>query len=244
MRYFDPKLWQGSLKDSLKYLSKLGLEVNYGLDGGISLFGMNLSRARKSYAERSESALTYCRTLKPATVLDVGSGGGQHASAFAGNGAAVTCIDYGTSIYAKTSTLTPNVSVVNADFGTWVPDRFYDLVWASHVLEHQRNVGSFISKLIACCALGGHVCIIVPAPHRRLWGGHVTLWTPGLLAYNIVLAGVDLSGATLEYGYRETWIVFSPKRIDMPALTFDSGDLDLLAPYLPKGFRENSEPWF
>ena len=232
------------MKQALKRLSKLGLEVNYGLDGGISILGMNLSRARKSYAERSESALAHCRTLTPATVLDVGSGGGQHAGAFANGGAQVTCIDYGTSIYAKTLTPTPNVHVVNADFATWNPDRAYDLVWASHVLEHQRNVGQFIDKLIACCAPDGHICVIVPAPHRRLWGGHVTLWTPGLLAYNIVLAGVDLSGATLEYGYRETWIAFRPKHIDMPALTFDSGDLDLLAPYLPKGFRENSEPWF
>ena len=104
------------MKQALKRLSKLGLEVNYALDRGIGIFGMNLSHARKSYAERSENALAHCRTLTPATVLDVGSGGGQHAGAFATGGAQVTCIDYGTSIYAKTLTPTPNVHVVNADF--------------------------------------------------------------------------------------------------------------------------------
>jgi hypothetical protein len=39
-------------------------------------------------------------------------------------------------------------------------------------------------------------------------------------------------------------MVFQPKRMDLPELTYDSGDLDKLSPYLPKGFRENAEPWF
>lgn len=232
------------MKTFLKKFSRTGIEINYSLDPGISFFGLNLSRARHGYAERSVVALDYCRRLSPRDVLDVGSGGGQHASAFASDGANVTCVDLGTSIYAKTSQKTDRVRVINTNFEFWEPDRQYDLVWASHVLEHQRNVGRFIDQLIACCTLDGHVAIIVPTPHRRLWGGHLTLWTPGLLAYNIVLSGVDLSTAELAYGYRESWIVFRPTRIDLPTLTFDSGDLDLLAPFLPKGFRENAEPWF
>lgn len=232
------------MKNFLKSLSRLGVEINYALDAGVSLFGLNVSRARHPYADRSSVALKHCLTLKVATVLDVGSGGGHQAAAFAQTGATVTCVDYGTSIYAKESSQTSGVSVVNADFAAWMPDKEYDLVWASHILEHQRNPGHFIEKLIDCCKPEGQICIIVPAPHRRLWGGHVTLWTPGLLAYNIALAGIDLSDATLEYGYRETWILFRPRRIKLPDLTFDSGDINLLAPYLPRGFRENSEPWF
>ncbi|CAA9499015.1 MAG: hypothetical protein AVDCRST_MAG91-945, partial [uncultured Sphingomonadaceae bacterium] len=30
--------------------------------------------------------------------------------------------------------------------------RRYDLVWASHILEHQRNAGIFIDKLVELCA--------------------------------------------------------------------------------------------
>lgn len=232
------------MKTFLKKLSRTGIEVNYALDPGLSLFGINLSRSRHGYADRSAVALQYCRRLSPRTVLDVGSGGGQHASAFASDGANVTCVDLGTSIYAKTSQTVERVRVINTDFERWQADRQYDLVWASHVLEHQRNLGRFIEQLIACCSPSGHVAVIVPTPHRRLWGGHLTLWTPGLLAYNIVLAGVDLSDAELAYGYRETWIVFRPTKVSLPELTFDSGDLDLLSPFLPKGFRENSEPWF
>jgi hypothetical protein len=39
-------------------------------------------------------------------------------------------------------------------------------------------------------------------------------------------------------------MVFQPKRVELPELTYDSGDLDKLARYLPKDFRENAEPWF
>lgn len=230
-------------REFLKRLSRFGVEINHALDPGFSILGLNLSRARAPYAERGAAALAACRSLGARTVLDVGSGGGQHAAAFAADGAAVTCIDYGTSVYARAAHDPGTTSVIHADFAAWQPDRRYDLVWASHVLEHQRNPGAFIDKLIACCAPDGHVCVIVPFPHRRLWGGHVSLWTPGLLAYNVALSGVDLSGAQLSYGYRETWLLFRPRAIALPDLTYDSGDLDKLAPYLPKGFRENAEPW-
>lgn len=231
------------MKKFLKSLSSAGLEINYALDPGLSLFGLNISRAKHGYAERSALALSRCISLEAKSVLDVGSGGGHQAASFAASGSTVTCVDYGTSVYAMESAPTNNVTVINTDFAKWTPDKLYDLVWASHVLEHQRNVGEFIEKLIACCRPEGYVCIIVPTPHRRLWGGHVSLWTPGLLAYNIVLAGVDLKDADVRYGYRESWILFKPRKIKLPALTFDSGDLDLLAPFLPCGFRENSEPW-
>ena len=111
-------------------------------------------------------------------------------------------------------------------------------------MEHQRNPGIFIEKLIECCATTGHIVITVPFPHRRLWGGHLGLWSPGLLAYNIVLCGINLSSAEIFYGYRETSIIFKPLKIDLPALSFDSGDLLILAKYLPKGFSENSDAWF
>jgi SAM-dependent methyltransferase len=233
-----------ALKQSLKRLSTLGIEVNYAFDSGLSVAGYNLGRARRRFAERSAAALSHCLDLKPGSVLDVGSGGGQHAAAFVAAGAAVTCVDYGTSIYATDPARECGLHVINVDFNRWEPDRQYDLVWASHVLEHQRNVGHFLERLIACCAPNGHVAITVPFPHRRLWGGHVSIWTPGLLVYNTVLCGVNLSTAKLIYGYRETSLIFRPDPIDLPELTFDSGDVDKLAHFLPCGFAENTDAWF
>jgi hypothetical protein len=70
-------------KQILKRASALGVEINYSLDHGLSLFGMNVSRARHRYAPRGNAALRWCCSLAPKTVLDVGSGGGQHAAIFA-----------------------------------------------------------------------------------------------------------------------------------------------------------------
>jgi len=225
-------------------LSWLRLNVRYALTPGVSLAGFNLFVDDRPGPpkERSRYALDATLALKPSTVLDVGSGGGYHALAFAEAGAQVLCIDYGTSIYARAAAPGP-IQVVHADFNQFEPPQRYGLVWSSHVLEHQRDVGRFIDKLIECCADDGHVCITVPDPHRNLWGGHLTLWSPGLLAYNVVLCGVDLSHSRLIRGTNEFSLLFQPKRVTLPALSFDNGDLTLLAQFLPAGFRENADPW-
>ena len=245
----SPPLSRGTpmrlLKQLVRYsLSFLRLNVRYQVTPGISVLGFNvfvdnrpgLPQARSHYALRAALA------LHPASVLDVGSGGGDHARAFAAGGARVLCVDYGTSIYARESKAA--MEVVHVDFNRFVPPQRFALVWASHVLEHQRNVGMFIENLIECCAEDGHVCITVPDPHRTLWGGHLTLWSPGLLAYNIALCGVDLSTSRLIRGTNEFSILFTPKRIQLPAtLAYDSGDLELLSPFLPARMSENSDPW-
>jgi len=232
-----------NFKELLKKLSYVGVDLNYSLDSGLTIGGVNLSLSRHPYAKRSSAALKRCLAIKPKRVLDVGSGGGEHAKAFNECGAEVTCVDFGTSIYAKNFSAIHGVSVINADFQNWQNQSTYDLVWASHVLEHQRNCGAFIEKLIDCCDPGGKIAITVPTPHRRLWGGHLSQWTPGLLAYNIVLCGVDLSDSMIFYGYREISIIFTPKRAKLPQLTFDSGDLLLLRNLLPHNFSENVDSW-
>ncbi len=232
-----------NLKNTLKKLSFFGLEINYALDFGISIGGLNISRSRHPFSERSSVALARCLSIKPNKVLDVGSGGGEHALAFLKSGAEVTCIDFGTSIYAKGLSQDSGLNVINIDFKNWNSQDLFDLVWASHVLEHQRDCGTFIEKLLSCCNPTGKVAITVPVPHRRLWGGHLSLWTPGLLAYNIVLCGIDLRDAEIFYGYREISIIFTPKRALLPNLTFDSGDLLLLKNFLPYEFSENVDAW-
>jgi SAM-dependent methyltransferase len=224
-------------------LNRVGLDLNVALDRGVSFANFNMARLHHQPEPRSEEALRRCLALAPGTVLDVGSGGGEHARRFASGGAEVTCVDFGTSIYAKTARAEGGVKTIHCDFTNWKTEEKFDLVWASHVLEHQRNVGLFIEKLISCTREGGYVAITVPSPHRRLWGGHVSLWTPGLLAYNVALCGVDLSKAQLFYGYREMSLLFSPTIINLPDLTYDSGDLNRLSALLPNGFNENSDPW-
>lgn len=226
-------------------LSKVGLNLTYAMTPGISAFGLNVFRDPRPGPLRFRSlyAIDHALKLNPKTVLDVGSGGGIHAQRFADHGCEVLCIDYGTSVYAEQAA-GDGLKVVNADFNAYDPPNRFDLVWASHVLEHQRNVGMFLERLIACCDEDGTICITVPDPHRFLWGGHVTLWTPGLLAYNVALCGIDLSTASFVRGSGEFSFFFKPKRVPLPAdLTFDYGDLDKLAPSLPQQWRENGDPW-
>ena len=233
------------LKQAARYLlSWLRLNVRYQLTPGIALLGFNffIDRRPGLPKARSQYALEAALQLHPTSVLDVGSGGGNHARAFHSGGAQVLCVDYGTSIYAR-SAQADALEVIHVDFNRFEPQRKFELVWASHVLEHQRNVGQFIEKLIECCAEDGYICITLPDPHRNLWGGHLTQWSPGLLAYNIVLCGVDLSTARLIRGSNEFSILFRPRRIELPALSFDSGDLQLLSPWLPGGLSENTDPW-
>lgn len=154
-----------------KLFSFFKLEVGYALDSGFSVFGFNIKRSLYPYSRRSSVALEKCLSKNPKTVLDVGSGGGEHALAFKKHGAKVTCIDFGTSVYARSSSKNNSLNVVNVDFLDWNNQDLYDLVWASHILEHQRNCGIFIEKLISCCHPNGKVAITVPVPHRRLWGG-------------------------------------------------------------------------
>ena len=149
----------------------------------------------------------------------------------------------GTSIYAKSSKI-KNLNIINTDFNYFKPVDKYELVWASHILEHQRNIGSFIEKLIECCEEDGQVCITVPDPHRNLEGGHLSLWSPGFLAYNVVMCGLDLSSSIFIGGHDEFSILFKPTRIKLPDdLTYDYGDILKISPYLPQGLTEGSDPW-
>ena len=225
-------------------LSQAHLNVRRQVTPGISAFGFNWFRdSRRGVPKfRSLYALDCTVGLKPRTVLDVGSGGGYHASTFSKSGSQVLCVDYGTSVYAQ-QTKVKNLDVIHVDFNHFVPPHKFQLVWASHILEHQRNVGVFIEKLIECCAEDGNVCITVPDPHRTLWGGHLTLWSPGLLAYNIVLCGVDLSDAVLVRGTNEFSIVFKPRQIALPMLTYDNGDLTMLKQFMPLTCGEDTDPW-
>ena len=181
--------------------------------------------------------------MKINSVLDVGSGGKEHAKTFANNGFDVLCVDYGTSLYAKASTI-DGVKTVYCDFINFKSDTKFDLIWASHVIEHQKNVGLFVDKIIELCSDDGYVCITIPDPHRHLWGGHLTLWSPGLLAYNIALAGLDISDAIFIRGTLETSIIFQLKKAILPDnLTFDSGDIEKISHLLPSSLNEESDPW-
>ena len=120
------------------------------------------------------------------TVLDVGSGSGEHGRLLRHFGKRVFTVD-----------LKDDADYVG-DFLGLELDRRFDAVWCSHVLEHQRNVGLFLEKVYDALADVGVLALTVPIhDRRRLVSGHLSTWNAGLLCYHLVLAGFDCREARL-----------------------------------------------
>lgn len=160
------------------------------------------------------------------TILDIGSGDGEHAEMFRYEGMRVTSID-----------LSGKADIRGDYMKTLFPHAF-DCIWASHVLEHQRNPGEFLDKVRWDLKDGGLLAVTVPPRKDEIVGGHVTLWNAGLLVYNLVLAGFDCSRASvLTEGYNVS--VIARKRLaDLPDLTRDHGDIERLSEFFPFPVKE------
>lgn len=175
------------------------------------------------------------------TVLDIGSGSGVHCKYFRIEGKTVSAIDIGRSIYYdKRNDNYNNVTLHAFDLYSDVNLGQYDCVWASHILEHQRNPGLFLEK---CFHLTKDLfAITVPPLKHNIVGGHVTLWNAGLLLYNMILAGFDCSQAAVKsYGYNISVIVRKKEvdQDDLKSLHYDSGDIVRLQRYFPLPVKES-----
>ena len=201
----------------------------------------NLDESLKALPFSQEAIKKLVNDFEFRSVLDIGSGAGAHTDYFVSKGKKVTAVDFGTSIYFERRT--SNYTCIKGDFLKIPFKETYDCIWASHVLEHQLNVHQFLQKCLGCCKPGGLIAITVPPRKDQLVGGHLTLWTPGLLIYNLVMAGLDCSDASmLTYGYNISVITRNVQRYNVE-LDFDCGDINLLQPFFPKCFTEGKSGW-
>lgn len=171
------------------------------------------------------------------TVLDVGAGQGQHTEAFLSAGKKVTAVDLGKSHYFHQGKWAshPNLKFVQAEFLS-ADLGVFDCIWASHVLEHQRNPGQFLDRCFALLRDNGILAVSVPPLKHEIVGGHLTLWNPGLVVYNLVLARFNCRRAAVRAeGYNISVIVRKDPVPDeaLDALVYDWGDIRRLAPYFP-----------
>jgi len=154
------------------------------------------------------------------SVLDIGSGAGNHALTLKNAGKTATTIDLSNAD-------------INSDYNCYEFDSAFDAIWCSHCLEHQLNVNSFLRKVFHDLKMGGVLAVTVPPLKHSIVGGHVTLWNAGLLLYNLILAGFDCSQASVKaYGYNLSVIV-EKKPISLPDLNRDFGDINILSRYFP-----------
>ena len=147
------------------------------------------------------------------TVLDIGAGNSAHAGILREVGM--------------------NVITVSLNDYMQIPFPQMDGIWASHVLEHIPNVGSFLRKCYSELCDEGVLAITVPPLKNSIVGGHISLWNEGLLLYRLILAGFDCRRAIVGvYGYNISVIVRKVKA-NLPPLLMDYGDIERLAPFFP-----------
>jgi SAM-dependent methyltransferase len=167
-------------------------------------------------------------------ILDIGSGKGEQAQFFRDRDFLITTLDFNKE------------ADITCKFENYYSVDVFDCVWASHVLEHQLNVHDFLTKCRTIIREYGYLAITVPPLKHNIVGGHVSLWNAGLLLYNLVLAGFDCSNAkVLTYGYNISVIVRRPpwaitREIFTLPLFYDEGDIELIAPYMPEGCKNQS----
>ena len=173
-------------------------------------------------------AINALRDRQFTTVLDVGAGNGAAGHVFASWGKDVTSSD----IVDKGA---PNL--VEGDFMYAGFGHSFDLIWASHVLEHQLNVNAFLQKCRSLQEQGNLICITVPPLKHEIVGGHVTLWNAGLVMYNLILAGYNCNDCSIkQYGYNIS-VIAKADNFTLPALHYDYGDIEKLSPWFPPGYN-------
>lgn len=111
--------------------------------------------------------------------------------------------------------------------------RKFDLVFTSHTIEHVPDTATFLRKFFSLAHRDSHFCIIWPPPKKQIVGGHVHVFNPGLLLYNLVRCGVDCRDSRLfRSGYNLA--VIGPYRLfQLPPLTYNRYELETLKRYFP-----------
>lgn len=169
------------------------------------------------------------------TVLDVGCGEGIHSEIFIKNGKLVTALDYGQSLYFKKRKNNDNIKLIIADINKFESDEKFDLVWCSHVLEHQLNAHDFLCKLHSLLKENGILAITVPPYKGLIEGGHVSIWNAGILLYHLVLAGFDCSKAHIKTDEKNISVVVRKHTINiLDRINYDVGDIRKIRRYLPE----------
>lgn len=154
------------------------------------------------------------------TLLDVGCGAGLQGRIFEDYGKRVTGLTMSEHASYDGGLLS---NVVQADFLRWTPDQRYDVVWASHVLEHVRDVEAFLSKAREAVKEGGCLAITVPSSERNILLAHVHMFNAGRILRYLLGAGFDCRNAEiLVYGYNLSVILpevaWIPEQFDLRVL--------------------------
>ena len=140
------------------------------------------------------------------TCLDIGSGDGVHSEIMSQAGLKVTQVD-------KYS----NVADYQMDFMSWSKARQlnFDVVFCSHVIEHQRNVGLFLDRIFDVLSDDGVLIISAPKEDRNLIEGHLNSFIFPLFLQQMIHAGFDCKNGKFLSAIENSFIVSKADNFDM-----------------------------
>ena len=121
-----------------------------------------------------------------------------------------------------------------------------DIVWSCHTLEHVNNPGFMLKKFRDWLKPGGWLALSVPCSlQEKLHVGHLTLWTPAHLMYNLVVNGWDCRKAMWYTEYRSIAVLLQKTEdIDLSDRTAMPSEIDWLNRYLPLEIQHESNAWW
>lgn len=153
-------------------------DIDWGLFALIEFIG----------AQREEIAKSY------RTALDIGSGAGVQTAILRHAGLEVFQVDK----YSPTAEF--QVDFLKHEF-----HQKFDIIYCSHVIEHQRNVGGFLDKIYDILADDGLLIISAPKHEpERLIEGHLNCFYTAYFIQHLVHSGFDCSkGKFLSCGQIE-----------------------------------------
>ena len=136
------------------------------------------------------------------TCLDIGSGDGVHSEIMGHAGLKVTQVD-------KYS----DVADYQMDFMSWSKARQmdFDVVFCSHVIEHQRNVGDFLDRIFDVLSYDGVLIISAPSEDHNLIEGHLNSFNVPLFLQQMIHAGFDCKGGKFLSAMENSFIVSKAK---------------------------------
>ena len=116
------------------------------------------------------------------TALDIGSGDGVHTEILRSAGLEVFQLDK----YSDTAEY--KVDFISHNF-----NHKFDVIFCSHVIEHQRNVGYFLDKIFDVMSDDGLLLISAPKhPAEVLINGHLNCFYSTYFIQQLIHAGFDL----------------------------------------------------
>ena len=143
------------------------------------------------------------------TCLDIGSGEGVHTAILRHAGLEVFQVDkYSTTAEYK-------VDFIEHEF-----DRKFDVIFCSHVIEHQRNVGLFLDKIFDLLSDDG--VLIISAPNHSvetLVEGHLNSFLFPLFLQHMIHAGFDCKNGKYLSIIENSFIVSKASNFDIKERT-------------------------